>query len=78
MSLFKHVPHPDLTLIALILNFDLLVANKQSSDGLSSVDKPNKPAANSSRTNDRANFNNMPNKSSSLELILTPIIQSRR
>lgn len=77
MNLLK-VPSPPRHFSLSFLNFDLLVANKQSSDGLSSVDKPNKPAAHSSRTNDRANFNNMPNKASSLELILTPIIQSRR
>ncbi|KAG5678589.1 hypothetical protein PVAND_008251 [Polypedilum vanderplanki] len=49
-----------------------------SSDGLSSVEKLNNNAVNSSSTNDHRN--NLPNssKSSSLELILTPIIQSRR
>jgi hypothetical protein len=49
----------------------------QSNDrfsGLSSVEKLNNNAANSSCTNDRNNFK----KSSSLELILSPIIQSRR
>lgn len=50
----------------------------QSNDGLSglsSVEKLNNNAkANSSRTNDRNSFN----KPSSLELILSPIIQSRR
>lgn len=58
-----------------------LIANKQSSDGLSglsSVERLNNNAVNSTCTNVRHNLNNMPNKSSSLELILTPIIQSRR
>lgn len=57
------------------------IANKQSSDGLSglpSVERLNNNAANSSCTNDRKSLINMPSKSSSLELILTPIIQSRR
>jgi hypothetical protein len=50
----------------------------QSSDGLSSVEKLNNNAVSSTSTNDHRN--NLPNasKSSSLELILTPIIQSRR
>lgn len=58
-----------------------LVANKQSSDGLSglsSVEKLNENAVSTSRTNDRNGLFNKSNKSSSLELILTPIIQSRR
>lgn len=76
MSLLKHVPllNPPDTFRS---RFSF-VADEQSSGGLSGlagVGNPNKVAGNSSsNTNDRNNFN----KSASLELILSPIIQSRR